>query len=163
MLEAEWRVHADLAQAGHPLRHAGDARSRHWNVSRYMNHVRDECRGARSFGASRVDHGNWGRGRRFVYAAGAPLLFAARFARVLPHVRRVRPPRVPLVIGQIATALVAAAAAEAWGYAAGTGSSRRKRMVIELDRRRDLRREDRERWDREAVSPPGRKDAGVLR
>ena len=38
--------------------------------------LRDEWRGARSFGASRVDHGNWGPARRLAYAAAAPLLFA---------------------------------------------------------------------------------------
>jgi len=152
MLEAEWRVHADLAKAGHPLLHAGDARSRHWNVSSYVNHMRDECRGARSFGASRVDHGNWGAGRRLAYTAAAPLLFLLRFARVLPHLRRVAPPRTGLVVAQIATALAAAAVAEAWGYAGGKGSSRRTRMTIELDRRRSLTRADRERWEGEVLS-----------
>ncbi len=163
MLEAEWRVHADLARAGHPLLHAGDARSRHWNVSRYASHVRDEWRGARSFGASRVDHGDWGPARRLAYAAAAPLLFALRMGRVLPHVRRVAPPRAAVVVAQIAPALAAAAAAEAWGYAAGTGSSRRTRMFIELDRRRSLSREDRERWEREALSRPETTDAAVSR
>lgn len=152
MLEAEWRVHAELAQAGHPLLHAGDARSRHWNVSRYTQHLRDECRGARSFGASRVDHGRWGAGRRLAYAAAAPLLFAVRLGRVLPHVRRVAPPRAPLVVGLITVALVAAAVAEACGYAAGTGASRRRRMMVELDRRGSLNRDDRERWERETAS-----------
>lgn len=161
ILEAEWRVHADLAQAGHWLLHAGDARSRHWNVSRYADHVRDECRGARSFGASRVAHGNWGIGRRLAYAAAAPVLFAVRLGRLLPDVQRVAPPRAAVVVGQIAVALAAAAVAEAWGYAAGAGSSRRERMLVELDRRRALNRADRERWDRETVSPLETKEAAL--
>jgi hypothetical protein len=90
--------------------------------------------------------------RRLTYAAAAPLLFAVRLGRLLPDVRRVAPPRAPLVIGLIAAALIAAAAAEAWGYAAGTGSSRRKRMMVELDRRGSLNRGDKERWERETAN-----------
>jgi hypothetical protein len=163
MLEAEWRVHDELARAGHPLMHSGDARTRHWNVSRYPGHVREECRGARSFGASRVEHGGWGPARRLAYVAATPLLFALRFGRVLPDVRRVSPPRAPVVVALMGAALAAAAVAEAWGYAAGTGSSRQARLLIELDRQRSLMRADWERWKREALRPTGSTGAAVTR
>lgn len=151
MLEVEWRVHADLAEAGHPFLHSGDARSRHWNTSRYRAHLLTELRGARSFGAARVDRGSWGLGRRLAYAAAAPLVGAVRLRRVMADARRVAPPRMALVVPLLGVSLAAAAVGEAWGYARGKGSSRRARMLLELDRRDGLERGDRERWDRAAA------------
>lgn len=152
MLEAEWRVHADLARMGHPLLHCGGARSRHWNVSRYWACMATEFRGARSFGASRVDDGRWGLAKRLAYAAAAPALFAVRLRRALAAVRRVAPPRSGRVAAGLVASLAAAAVAEAWGYARGTGSSTRRRMLVELDRRIGLSRRDCERWDRAHAS-----------
>ncbi len=148
MLEAEWRLHAELAEAGHRFEHAGDARSCHWNLSRYGAHLREELRGARSFGASRVEHGGWGLARRLGYAAAAPLIWAVRVRRSVPDLRRVAPPRMTLVAPLLGVGLAVSAAGEAWGYASGLGSSRRQRMRVELDRRTSLGRADRERWDR---------------
>jgi hypothetical protein len=149
MLEAEWRVHADLAGAGHLLLHSGEARSRHWNVSPYLAHLVTEFRGAQSFGASRVEHGSWGLGRRVAYVAATPLLLAVRLRRVAADLRRVHPPRTALVGGLLVVSFTTAAVAEACGYALGRGSSRHRRMLLELDRRGGLGRADRGRWDRE--------------
>jgi hypothetical protein len=151
MLEAEWRVHADLARAGHPLLHCEGARSRHWNVSRFGAHVITEFRGARSFGASRVEDGGWGLMRRLAYAAAAPALFAVRLRRVVADVQRVDPPRSQRVMAGLGASLAAAAVAEAWGYARGTGASRQRRKLVELDRRASLSRRDRELWQRAAA------------
>ncbi len=154
VLEAEWRLHADLPDQGHRFEHAGDARSRHWNISRYGAHLRTELRGARSFGASRVEDGGWGPARRLVYAAAAPLIWALRVRRAVPDLRRVAPPRMALVAPLLCAGLVSAVVGEAWGYVGGPGSSRRVRMRVELDRRPSLRRSDRERWD-QAVDERG--------
>ncbi|MEJ7784955.1 MAG: hypothetical protein WKF96_09140 [Solirubrobacteraceae bacterium] len=148
VLEAEWRLHADLPAGGHRFEHAGDARSRHWNVSRYGAHLQSELRGARSFGASRVEHGGWGPARRLGYAVAAPLVWALRVRRSVPDLRRVAPPRIAMVAPLLCAGLVSAAAGEAWGYVGGPGSSRRLRMRVELDRRPSLGRADRARWDR---------------
>lgn len=151
MLEAEWRLHNDLAKAGYRFGHSGKARSRHWNISRYGTNLASELRSARSFGASRVADGRWGLWRRLAYAAAAPLIWTVRLRRSLTDVRRVGPPRMALVAPLIGVGLAVAGVGEAWGYASGSGSSRRRTMRVELDRRASLKRSDRERWDRAAA------------
>lgn len=150
MLEDESALLLDLRRRGVKLYIAGDAVSRHVNISRLTTYVLMDFTGQRSFAAARAAVGRWPWWRRILYAGAAPLLPLVRGRRILRHLRRTGRDRalLPRILLPIGAALLAGACGEALGYLLGGGRSALRKAPIELRRElylkaSDLRRETR--------------------
>ncbi|HEY7530781.1 MAG TPA: hypothetical protein VIC56_08910 [Gemmatimonadota bacterium] len=160
-LEDEAALFLDLRARGVPLFVAGDAVTRHVNVSRPDVFLRLEYLGQRSFAATRAATGRWRWWKRAAYAAAAPLVPWIRLRRILPHIRRTGRARqlLPQILGPLLPALAVGAWGEMLGYLAGGGACAERKSPVELSRRDFLA----ERDDLAAALAPAREPPDVGR
>jgi hypothetical protein len=144
LVEAEGLLLDDLLGRGRRLYMEGAVASRHINVSRSGANLRSHFLGGRGFGSARSRLGGWSIPRRVAYALAWPLVPWLRMMRLRSHVRRTRERRGRrlMLYPMLAIGLTADAFGEAVGYVAGEGGTRRARLEIELERRRQLRAVD---------------------
>ena len=74
MLEDEGALFLDLRAKGKRMFIAGDAVSRHVNISSLKAYIHVDYLGQRSFGSARAKAGNWPWWKRGLYAGAAPLI-----------------------------------------------------------------------------------------
>jgi hypothetical protein len=138
-MEDESALFIDLRARGVPMYLAGDALSRHINISRLTSYLAMDYVGQRSFAGTRALLGRWSLLRRLVYAAGMPLAPLVRMRRILRDVRRTsREQLLPQILAPIGAALVCGMVGEMVGYIAGPGSSARQKVDKELQRQEFL-------------------------
>jgi hypothetical protein len=144
MLEDEAALFLDLRARGIPMYVAGDAVSRHVNISSLPAYIRMDYLGQRSFAAARARVGRWPRWRRLAYAAATPLIPLVRLGRILADIRRTGRQRqfLPRILVPIIPALLAGAWGELLGYTLGSGTSATQRAPVELQRERYVARDD---------------------
>ncbi len=112
------------------------ARTRHQNFSRLLPSLQLRVLHARVFGAARVR--SFPLGLRWLFAAGAPLIPAIRFARCVRHLRRACPAPTWTVAPTLMLLLAAEGLGELLGYAAGEGSAMARLSALEVGRERYL-------------------------
>lgn len=143
-LEDEAALVLDLRARGTRLYIAGDAVSRHVNISRFGAYVRMDYLGQRSFASARATIGRWPPWKRFAYAAAAPLIPLIRLRRVVGHIRRTeRPHLMPRLLVPISCAMTAGAWGEMLGYLTGAGDTPIQKAPVELQRDRYVASQDR--------------------
>jgi hypothetical protein len=144
MLEIEWVLQEDLRAAGERLLREPRAVCHHVNASRLGSHLYGELNGGRAFAANRARLRRWGPLQRLVWIVGSPLMPFVRLARLLPDLRRAYPSRRAGLLPVLLTGLVANAVGQLLGYTFGRGSATTKRMSLELERHRHLRKDEQE-------------------
>jgi len=154
VLEDEAALVLDLRRRGRRLYIAGDAVSRHVNISRFGAYMRMDYLGQRSFASSRVRVGRWPRWKRLAYAAAVPLIPLVRLRRVLGHIRRSRRDHLmPRILVPISCAVAAGAWGEMLGYLVGGGDTALRKAPVELQRRRFIAAADLGPTDGSSGSP----------
>lgn len=144
MLEDECALFLDMRRRGAKLYIAGDAVSRHVNISRLSAYMHLDFTGQRSFAATRATVGRWPWWKRLLYAGAAPLLPLVRGRRILRHLRRTERNRelLPQIVLPLSAALAAGACGESLGYLLGAGDSAARKLPIELQRELFLKASD---------------------
>jgi hypothetical protein len=139
-LEDEAALFLDLDARGVRMLIAGDAVSRHVNISSLAAYVTMDHVGMRSFAATRARLGGWPLWRRSLYAAAAPLIPFVRLRRIVADIRRSGRggQLLPRVLAPIGLALIAGAWGEMLGYLLGPGDAAERKAPIELQRSRYL-------------------------
>lgn len=153
VLEDECALFLDLRAKGERLFIAGDAISRHVNVSDVRSYVRGDYLGQRSFAAARVKLETWRWWKRCLYALAAPLVPWVRLRRIVADIRRTGrdDQMLPRILGPISLALLAGAWGEMLGYLLGRGDAAERRAPMELQRERFLAKHD--RWSKQLRQP----------
>lgn len=149
MLEDEGALYLDLRAKGIRMFIAGDAVSRHVNISSLKAYMYMDYLGQRSFASSRAKVGNWPWWRRGAYAGAAPLIPLVRLRRILAHIRRTdrQDQLLPKILVPIVLALLAGAWGEMLGYLIGGGDCAERRTPVELQRDRYVSKKD--AWSKE--------------
>jgi hypothetical protein len=140
-------MHIDLRRKGYVLYMAGEAVTRHVNVSDFVSFCRIEYIGQRGFAAARAHAGNWSRLKRGLYVLGSPLIPVVRMFRIVQQIRRARRARelLPQILVPIAPALVFGMVGEAVGYILGDQPENlSRRSEIELNRLAFVAEQDRQ-------------------
>jgi glycosyl transferase family 2 len=144
VLEDEAALFLDLRARGKGMFLAGDAISRHINVSSLMAYMYMDYVGQRSFASARAQVGNWSWLKRGAYAAAAPLIPWIRLRRILADIRRTGRQRqlLPRILGPLGLALLWGAWGEMLGYILGAGDCAERKAPVELQRQKFLSRTD---------------------
>jgi hypothetical protein len=144
MLEDESALFLDLRAKGNRLFIAGDAISRHINISKLGAYIHMDFVGQRSFAAARASVGKWNWWKRVLYASATPLVPWIRLRRILKDIRRTgrQAEMLPKVLAPISVALVAGAWGEMLGYVLGAGDSAEKKAPVELQREKFVAKSD---------------------
>lgn len=145
MLEDESALFLDLHARGKKMFIAGDAISRHVNVSSLPAYMRMDYLGQRSFADARAAVGNWSRAKRVLYACAAPLFPLVRLRRILRDVRRTgrQKEMLPRLLVPVCLALLAGAWGEMLGYLIGGGQCAQLKAPVELQRENYMSKKDR--------------------
>ena len=133
---------------------AGDAVSRHVNISSLKAYMHMDYLGQRSFASTRAKVGNWPWWKRVLYAGAAPLIPSIRLRRILADIRRTgrQDQLLPKIVGPIVLALLAGAWGEMLGYVFGGSDCAQRKAPVELQRERFLSKED--GWSKERKQVP---------
>jgi hypothetical protein len=144
MLEDEAALHLDLGTRGKKMFIAGDAISKHVNISNLSSYIRLDYFGQRGFAAARARVGKWPWRRRVAYAAAAPLIPWVRLQRILKHIWRTgrQNKLMPQILFPIGLAVTAGAWGEMLGYLIGGGDSAEHKIPLELEREKFLAKQD---------------------
>lgn len=144
LLQDEGALFLDLRAKGIPMYIAGDAISRHINLSSLKSYITLDYLGQRSFAAIRAKAGNWPWWKRWLYAGAGPLIPAIRLRRILFHIRRTgrQTEFLPQILVPISLALLAGAWGEMVGYIFGAGDSAEEKAPIELQREKFISKRD---------------------
>jgi hypothetical protein len=135
MLDTEWVLHSDLRRRGGRLYLEPAARATHVSVSKLIPATLEWFHYSRGLATARSRR--WSRPRRWLYAAGSPLIPLVRLWRTLRDVRRARRVRLlPRMLPVMALFLLGSAAGELVGYAVGGGEGVRGTTKYELHRER---------------------------
>ena len=136
MLEDESALFLDLREKGRSMFIAGDAISRHVNISKLGSYMRLDYLGQRSFAAARANVQNWPWWKRALYAGAAPIIPWVRLRRILRHIRRTgrQQEMLPQILAPIGLALIAGAWGEMLGYLLGSSDSAQRKAPLELQR-----------------------------
>jgi hypothetical protein len=131
-----------LVARGGRLYLEADARTAHFNVSRFGSWVRERLAAGKSFAGYRGR--DWPASKRAVYAIGAPAIPFIRFARIRTFATHagLSGRAKARIYPTLAVGLVLSALGELAGYVAGTGSSEEAVSAMELHRRPHLRADD---------------------
>jgi hypothetical protein len=144
MLEDEAALHLDLRRRGIRMFIAGDAVSKHVNLSSLTAYMRLDYLGQRSFAATRASAGKWSWSKRAAFVAATPLIPFVRLRRILHHIWRSGRQRelMPQILFPISLALMAGAWGEMLGYLIGGGDSAEHKIPLELQREEYLAAQD---------------------
>jgi hypothetical protein len=144
VLEDECALFLDLRAKGKPLFMAGEAISRHVNVSSLPAYIHMDYLGQRSFASTRARNGRWPWWKRGVYAAAAPVIPLVRLRRIVSDIFRTRRQRqmLPRILGPIGLALIAGAWGEMLGYLLGGGDAALRKAPVELQREKFMSSRD---------------------
>lgn len=136
LMENECALHIDLRDRGYQLYVAGEAVSRHVNISEALQFCRLDFLGQWGFGASRARVGGWSRARRLFYVCATPLIPVVRLVRSVRHFHRTGRGRLlPASFPYLFGALICGAIGEALGYLLGEKAAiGQGRLLPELDR-----------------------------
>lgn len=141
LLRCDWVLHAELRRRGGTLLLDPAARVAHFNVTRVSSALAERWWAGRRFAAGRSS--DWSRGRRALYAAGAPAVPFLRTARTMLTARRLAHGRRALrAMGWILIGVTIQSAGEAAGYAAGARAMAPAMIDIELRRFDHLARKE---------------------
>ena len=149
LMENECALHIDLRERGYQLYVAGEAVSRHVNISEALQFCKLDFLGQWGFGASRARVGGWSRARRLIYVCATPLIPVVRLVRSVRHFYRTgRGSLLPASLPYLLIALVCGAAGEALGYLLGEKAAiGQGRLLPELDRFAFVNQADRSERD----------------
>ena len=144
VLEDEAALFLDLRARGIRMQIAGDAISRHVNVSSLPAFMYMDYQGQRSFAAARAATSRWGWPKRVLYAAAAPLIPFVRMRRSLRDIRRTGRHKelMPQILLPMSLALIAGGVGEFMGYVLGAGSAAEKKAPTELQRKNFVSKSD---------------------
>ncbi len=150
-LEAESVLHWDLKAKGHRLYLEPAAKTQHFNFSRLGPSIALRFHAGRLFAGMR--RSAWGPARRFVYAAGSPLIPFVRLYRMVRQLCRPNRPRqlIPGLLPMFSLLLAADAAGEMTGYLGGPGSSGEEIARIDFHRENFMNRRDRAQFENEEI------------
>lgn len=139
MLEAEIRIHDDLARNGRQLFLAANTAANHINLSRWRSFLLAQLFGGRLYGAARSEALGWSGAHRLLYASMLPLIPIRRAPQVFRDAKRTMPDRwsAAFVLASIC-GLAASALGETSGCVFGAGSMGRRRMTYEYHRERHV-------------------------
>ena len=146
MLERDGALHRDLRSKGYDLFLEPDAQVLHFNVSLAGSFLRFRFWVGRAYGASRASREKWSPVRRALYIFGSPLIPLIHLRLILSWVRRCdrEYQLLPRILPALVVGLIAHAAGEVVGYAAGMGSARQHILSFESDIDRHMTVRDRE-------------------
>ncbi|BCM89735.1 hypothetical protein IAD21_01582 [Abditibacteriota bacterium] len=149
MLEDESALFLDYHARGKRMFIAGDAISRHVNISNLKAYMHMDYLGQRSFASARARVGQWQWWKRALYVGATPLIPGVRLWRILRDIKRTGRQRemLPQILAPVALALLAGAWGEMLGYLAGSSDCAQRRAPAELQRERFLGKKD--RWTKE--------------
>ena len=144
MLEDESALFLDLRSKGVRMYVAGEAISRHVNISSLSAYMLMDYLGQRSFAGARVQAGNWSFFKRLAYASAFPLIPLVRLRRIIGDIRRSGRQEVllPKILWPIGLALFAGAWGEMLGYLVGPGDAAERKAPAELQRENYLAKRD---------------------
>jgi hypothetical protein len=145
LLEVEAVLQSALLARGDRLYQESAARQLHVNVSRLRSMVTAQFYGGLQYAPLRVREEGFSLARRLAYAAAAPLITLVQLRRILGHVGRAGLTRdlIPRMLPAMLVGLVAEQLGETLGYLGrGEGRAPEKRLTIELDRGRHVRKQD---------------------
>ena len=137
MLEDEAALFLDLRARGIAMYIAGDAVSRHINLSSLTAYMYMDYLGQRSFAATRAMLAGWGWPRRLAWSAASPIIPIVRMSRSLRDIRRTGRSKelLPQILGPMALGLIAGGVGEFMGYMFGPGRAAAQRAPAELQRK----------------------------
>ncbi|MBN2576040.1 MAG: glycosyltransferase [Deltaproteobacteria bacterium] len=135
-LDAESLLHRHLRSLGHEVRLCPDARTAHYNFSRFCPSLVLRFQAGRLFAGARRRPWSWPR--RLAYAGGAPAIPWVRLGRVVRELLRPGRPThlLPRLAPLLALLLSVDAAGECVGYLAGGGDAARYISDIDFHRER---------------------------
>jgi hypothetical protein len=144
MLEAEIRLHADLARNGRQLFLAANTCASHVNISRFRSYLLAQLFGGRLYGAARSEAEGWSGARRLLYASTLPLIPLRRARHIIRDAKRTMPDawNAAFLLACMC-GLAASALGETSGCLFGAGSVALRRMTYEYDRERHVCPSDR--------------------
>lgn len=144
MLQSESALFLDLRARGKPMFIAGDAISRHVNISNLGAYIYMDYLGQRSFASTRARVGKWPWFKRALFAGAAPLIPWVRLRRILRDIRRTgrQGEMLPQILAPLGLALIAGAWGEMLGYMLGGSDSAERRAPVELQRDQYLAKTD---------------------
>jgi hypothetical protein len=136
-MEDEAALFLDLRARGIRMQIAGDAISRHVNVSSLPSFMYMDYLGQRSFASTRAAMSGWSWPKRAVWSMAAPIIPFVRMRRSLRDIRRTGRSRelLPQLLGPMMLGLLAGGFGEFMGYAFGAGRSAMQRAPTELQRK----------------------------
>jgi len=144
MLEAEIRIHSDLARNGRQLCLAANTVASHINISCWRSFLLAQLLGGRLCGSARAEAAGWSGARRLLHASMLPLIPYWRAPQVIADAKRtMRDGWNPAFLLACICGLAASALGEVSGYVFGAGSMGRRRITYEYDRNRHVRSADR--------------------
>ncbi len=144
MLEDESALFLDLRSKGIRMYVAGEAISRHVNISSLSAYMLMDYLGQRSFAGARVQAGNWSFFKRLAFAGALPLIPFVRLRRIIRDIRRSGRQELllPKILWPIGLALSAGAWGEMLGYLIGPGNAAERKAPAELQRENYLAKRD---------------------
>jgi len=144
MLEDESALFLDLRRKGKRMFLAGDAISRHVNISSLKAYIYLDYLGQRSFASARAKVGKWPWWKRGAYIVAMPLIPLVRLRRILSHIYRTgrQDKLLPKILFHIVPALLAGAWGEMLGYMLGASDSAERKAPAELQREKFISKED---------------------
>lgn len=144
MLEDESALFLDLRSKGIRMYVAGEAISRHVNISNLSAYMLMDYLGQRSFAGARVQAGNWSFFKRLAFAGALPLIPLVRLRRIIRDIRRSGRQELllPKILWPIGLALSAGAWGEMLGYLIGPGNAAERKAPAELQRENYLAKRD---------------------
>ena len=134
LLDAESSLFWDLRAQGRELYLDPAAEIWHVNFARLRIWLGVQYHAGRVFAGERGRYAGWSRARRTFYALASPLIPLVRFSRCIAPARRAPGAPTLRLMGPLALGLVADAAGQFMGYAAGIGGSRHAFAWHEFDR-----------------------------
>lgn len=146
MLGSEAVLHQELTSRKQKLFLESGAFIEHVNISRWQPFLAHKFWGGRIFGATRAQENKWSWKKRIVYSLGAPLIPLIRLKRILPNLLRTGDLGRfdPVFVLALAGGLVTHAFGEAVGNIWGHGDAETHYVVIEIQRKNQLRAGERQ-------------------
>ncbi len=142
MLEVETILHWNLISKGYRLYLEPAAKVKHLNPSLLSSYLGAEFHGGRLFGAARARYGRWSLWRRLLYFGGIPLIPIIPLRRILNEIRRttLKSSLLPSILPSLIMGLISHSLGEITGYAFGVGNAPQRRLTIELERSRHIKK-----------------------
>jgi len=142
LMETETLLHWALRAEGHKLYFEPRAKTFHVNPTRLSSCLIEVFHYQRVFGASRSS--SWPWARRAAYSAGAPLIVALRFRRLVKQLSAIRTEGIgrAAILSVAFVVLASATLGETVGSLAGAGDAAMTKADTEFHRQRHLKKSD---------------------